>query len=258
MCAAFGIDAEQLEPIAAEPGWRSSGVVLRPVTDSAEAMWVGRALGAVDLPDLRIARPAQATDGRRIVAGWMAYRTAEESAVADGRPRVDDIVLTSVKLHQALASLPEPAFIAKRKDLLARADRLAWGEEQADLDEARGGRWFEVLAGAARRVSLPSQVVHGSLFASVRLGADGKPTVMDFRPYFRPAEWGTALVVVDAIVANAAGATLIDHWAHLPAWRQMLLRATLFRLAAHALDPNAEEQPLDGLRRAAALVSQAA
>lgn len=260
VCAAFGIDPEQLEPVEDEPGWRSTGVVLRPATDSAEAVWAGRSLGSISLPDLRVARPAQATDGRSIVAGWMAYRMTGEASDSpdEGRPPVDEIVLASVKLHQALSRLPEPGFIAKRTDLLARADRVAWGEEQAELDEGRGGRWFEILSGAARATTLPSQVVHGSLFASVRFTGDRQPTVVDFRPYYRPAEWATALVVVDAIVHNAAGSTLIERWAHLPEWRQMLLRATLFRLAAHALDDAAVDDTLDGLRRAAVLVGEAA
>lgn len=265
VCAAFGIDPEELEPVdenPAEPGWRSSRVVLRPATDAAEAVWAGRSLGSISLPDLRIARPAQATDGRSIVGGWMAYRTAgsevEVDETTDGRPSVDEIVLASVKLHQALSRLPRPEFIAKRTDLLARADRVAWGEERAELDESRGGRWFEILSGAASASTLPDQVVHGSLFRSVRFTGDRQPTVVDFRPYFRPAEWATALVVVDAIVLNVAGATLIERWAHLPAWRQMLLRATLFRLAAHALDEGADERVLDGLRRAAVLVGEAA
>lgn len=257
VCAAFGIDPAELKPLDLGAAWGGSRIVLRRVTDTAEAVWAGRSLGAISLPDLRIAKLAQATDGRQIVGGWMAYRTTGEEADSAARaPGFDDYVLVSVKLHQALAALPRPEFIGKRKDLLAQADRVAWGEEQAELDEAKGGRWFEILAGSLKPVSLPDQVVHGSLYRSVRFDGGGPPTVIDFRPYFRPAEWATALVVVDAIALGGADADLIDRWSHLPAWRQMLLRATLFRLAAHALDPDAEEADLDGLRRAAGLVSQ--
>ncbi|WP_028848942.1 TIGR02569 family protein [Thermocrispum agreste] len=259
VCAAFNVDPESLRPLADGSGWRGDGVVLRPATDSVEAVWAARALGSIVLPDVRIARPSRATDGRAIVGGWMAYRLAAGSGdeVAEERPSVEEIVLVSVKLHQALINVPRPDFIDKRTDVLARADRVAWGEEEVELDEANGGRWFEILAGAARETKLPNQVVHGSLFRSVRLAGDRVPTVFDFRPYYRPAEWATALVVVDAVVANAAGATLIQQWSHLPDWRQMLLRATMFRLAAHALDPeSAGEETLDGLRRAAVLVGE--
>lgn len=257
VCAAFGVDPAELQPLDLDAGWRGSRIVLRRVTDTAEAVWAGRSLGGVSLPDLRIAKLAQATDGRQIVGGWMAYRTT--GAEATGEPSVpgfDEYVLVSVKLHQALADLPRPEFIGKRTDLLARADRMAWGEEEAELDEARGGRWFEVLAGSLKQVSLPDQVVHGNLYRSVRFDGHGPPTVIDFRPYFRPAEWAAALVVIDAIALGGADAELVDRWSHLPAWRQMLLRATLFRLAAHALNPEADAADLDGLRRAAGIVSQ--
>lgn len=257
VCAAFGTTLEQLLPLETGPGWRGGSVVLRPVADKAEAGWLARQLGTITLPDLRIAVPARSTDGRQIIGGWMAYRLAADADGGhNGKPRFDDIVLTSVKLHQALAGLPRPDFIGKRDDTLAVADRMAWGEHQAELDETRGGRWFEILAGSMRAVTLDDQVVHGDLYRSVRFAGDAPPTVIDFRPFFRPAEWATALVVVDAIALSGADADLIDRWSHLPAWPQMLLRAVLFRLAAHALEPAADEGALGGLRRAAGLVSE--
>jgi uncharacterized protein (TIGR02569 family) len=197
-------------------------------------------------------------DGRQVVGGWMAYRVDPvDPENGGGRPHPDDLVLVSVKLHQALAGVEPPSFIAQRDDSLARADRAAWGEEEVELDQSRGGRWFELLAGSAKPAPVPNQLAHGDLYRSVRLGSDGIPTVIDFRPFHRPAEWASALVVVDAIVAGDAGAGLIDRWSHLPGWPQMLLRAMLFRLAAHALAPRAPEAELEGLRRAAGLVSEA-
>ncbi|MGH3520459.1 MAG: TIGR02569 family protein [Haloechinothrix sp.] len=257
VCSAFGINPDTLEPLPTERGWRSGPVVLRPVTDKTEATWVTRSLSRISVPGLRIVVPARSTDGRQIVGGWMAYRTPEGTAARDAEPaRFDDLVLTSVKLHQALAGLPRPGFIAKRTDPVAVADRIAWGEQEGELDETRGGRWFEILAGSAKPVSLPDQVVHGNLYRSVRF-ADGAPSlVLDFHPYYRPAEWGSALSVVDAIAIGGADGTLIERWSHLPCWSQMLLRAMLFRLAAHAVDPDADAEALEGLRRAAGIVSE--
>src|SRR5690606_6848139 len=113
VCAAFNVDPESLRPLADGSGWRGDGVVLRPATDSVEAVWAARALGSIVLPDVRIARPSRATDGRAIVGGWMAYRLAAGSGdeVAEERPSVEEIVLVSVKLHQALINVPRPDFI---------------------------------------------------------------------------------------------------------------------------------------------------
>ncbi|MGH3951673.1 MAG: TIGR02569 family protein [Pseudonocardiaceae bacterium] len=257
VCSAFGTSPDGLEPLATERGWRSGVVVFRPVIDKAEASWVATTLSRVSVPDVRIAMPARATDGRQIVGGWMAYRDPEGTPTTDpGRIGFDDLMLTSVTLHQAVAGLDRPDFIGRRSDLEAQADRMAWGEQHADLDETKGGRWFEVLAGSAKPVSLPDQIVHGNLYRSVRFAEDAPPTVLDFRPYFRPAEWGSALVAVDAIALGGADGLLLDGWAHLPAWPQMLLRAMLFRLAAHALNPDSHSEALDRLRAAAGVVSE--
>lgn len=247
---AFGVRVEDAEPLADGDAWRADGVVLRPVVDRACEVWLGRTL--IDVPGIRVARPLGTTDGRQIVAGWVAYRTVE-----DGKPAsVDDKVAVSIKLHDALADVPRPPFLSKQNDVVARADRMAWGETPPRLPGARGGRWFEILAGSVKTVPLPDQVVHGDLYRGVRLGDDGVPTVFGFRPFYRPAEWATALVVVDALIAGAGDAELITRWSHLPAWRQMLLRAMLFRLAAHALAEPADDDAIDNLRRAASLVSE--
>lgn len=257
VCSAFGADPAALEPVAGEPGWRSGPVVLRPVHDKAEIAWAARTLAAANVAGLRVAVPARATDGRQVVGGWMAYRDPDGvRALESAGARVDDLVLASVKLHQAVADWERPAFLAARTDLWAVADRMAWGEVDPDLDEARGGRWFEVLAGAAKAPTEPCQVVHGNLFRSVRFTEDGTPVVLDFPPYYRPAEWGTALVAVDAVVAGVAGGALLDRWAHLASWGQMLLRAMLFRLAGHALDGASPPENLDALRAAAGVVSE--
>ncbi|MQA61083.1 MAG: TIGR02569 family protein, partial [Actinophytocola sp.] len=109
VCAAFGVTADELRPPGIHRGWHSGRIELRPVTDTAETLWAAHALGSVSVPDLRIAQPARATDGRQVVGGWKAYRTADgEADTADdvgAAPGFDDIVLVSVKLHQAVAHL---------------------------------------------------------------------------------------------------------------------------------------------------------
>lgn len=245
-----------LQPAPTGLGWQSGLVELRPVYDQAESSWILRLLNELSGDDVQVAQPARATDGRQIVGGWMAYRfPAEDDAPTVQRPGFDDLMLTSVKLHQALAHVPRPEFLDQRDDVYAHADRLAWGDEEATLDESGGGRWFEILAGSLRPVSVPDQVVHGDLYREVRITAGARPVVVGFRPYFRPAEWASALVVVDAIAFGGADASLAAGWSHLAEWPQMLLRAMLFRLACHALDQEADPGDLDGLREAAGIVS---
>jgi uncharacterized protein (TIGR02569 family) len=232
--------------------WRCGEIVLRPVVDKAHAIWLAQTLDRIDAPDLRIARPVRSTDGRSIVGGWAAVR------YVPGTPeyRADEVVLTAVKLHRATAELPRPRFLGTRTDVDAVADRIAWEELDIPIDETKGGRWFEVLAGARRPIPLPGQVVHGALLGNVLFDGQDAPGVVDFAPFYRPGEWGAAVVAVDAMAWGGADIQLLYRWSHLPEWPQLLLRAILFRLAAHALHPKSTTAALDGLRAAARGVSE--
>jgi uncharacterized protein (TIGR02569 family) len=252
VCQAFGARPSQGELLPGGAVWRFGDIVLKPAQDKARAMWVARALGHIDAPDLRIARPVRSTDGRSIIAGWTAGR------FLPGTPehRCDEVVLAAIRLHRATVDLPRPAFRGDRTNLDAMADRIAWAETDVPLDETKGGRWFEVLAGARKPIPLPDQVVHGALLGNVLFDGQAAPGIVDFIPYYRPAEWGAAVVAVDAVTWGGADADLLRRWSHLPEWSQLLLRAILFRLAANALNPRSTRAALDGLRAAAREVSE--
>ena len=110
------------------------------------------------------------------------------------------------------------------------------------------------LADLRRPVHTPEQVVHGDLFGTVLFAGAAAPGIVDITPYWRPAPWAAAVVVVDAIAWGGADAGLIGRWNVLPEWPQMLLRALMFRLGVHALHEQAAESVFPGLARTAELV----
>jgi len=160
--AAFG--AKEIEPelLDAGPQWRCGEIVLRPITNPAEATWVAQTLGDLQVPELRIGRPVRASDGRWVVGGWAAFHHVE------GRPepRYDEVVAASLRLHKATADLKVPRFLSARVDVFAIADRAAAGKEDAPLAPAPGGGLFAVPAGSPKPLSLRPQVVHGDLFGN--------------------------------------------------------------------------------------------
>jgi uncharacterized protein (TIGR02569 family) len=235
------------ELIGAGPAWRCGDAALRPATNPAQAAWVAQTLDTLAVDKVRIARPLRSTDGRWVVGGWAATRLVSGQA----EPRHDDVVAVAVRLHQATAALPRPRFISARRDVFATADRVAWGEEEVPLNPDLGGRLFDVLSGSRRDVTLRSQVVHGDLFGTVLFDGAEPPAINDFVPYWRPAEWAAAVVVVDALAWGGADDGILRRWIHLPEWPQALLRALLFRLAVHALHPHSTSRSLRGLEHAA-------
>jgi uncharacterized protein (TIGR02569 family) len=249
VCAAFGVRHGDLEPLTGGGGplWRADRVVLKPVVDTAEAAWIAHTLDTIEVDAVRLARPLRSSDGRWVVGGWTAVRH-----VAGGtQPRHDEMVAVSLRLHQATAALPRPRFLAHRTHRYAIADRVAWGEVNRDAD----GALFDELVVRRRPIRLRSQIVHGDLFGDILFADAAPPAVIGFSPYWRPPEWAAAVIIVDALAWGGADAGLVDRWGHLAEWPQSLLRALLFRMALHALNPpphpRSAAEVSAGLQRAA-------
>jgi uncharacterized protein (TIGR02569 family) len=241
------------QPELLPPGsmWRCGDVVLKPVDSAAQAAWVAQTLDSLQVEDIRLARPLRSSDGRWVVGGWSATRYLSGQA----EPRHDEVVAASLRLHAATAGLPRPRFLDDRTDLWTLADAVAWEERDVRELPDCGGELFAGLVRARRPVMLRSQVVHGDLFGNVLFAGSAPPAVIDFVPYWRPAEWAAAVVAVDAVAWGGAGPGLLYRWGSLNEWPQVLLRALLFRVAAHAAHPLSTERSLAGLRRAVEVIS---
>jgi uncharacterized protein (TIGR02569 family) len=264
---AFGVREAEPRPRPHLPGpaWSCDGVLLRPVSDTVLAAWsaaTAEELSGSGVDGVRVARPVRASDGRRVVSGWAACH----DVAGQVRPRHDDVVAVSLRLHRATAKMSRPRFVDDRDDILARADRMAFGERSVPLDAETGGDLFTELVRRRTTLPVPSQLVHGDLFGTVLFdgpeGPDGPtaeqapPAVLDIVPFWRPVEWAAAVVVIDALAWGGADAGIVTRWSHLVQWPQMLLHGLLFRLAVHAQHPACTKESLRGLEHAARVVTE--
>jgi uncharacterized protein (TIGR02569 family) len=237
--------------VAGTPAWRCGDVLIRPVADHVRTAWAARVLDTLDVDGVRIARPVRSSDGRWVVAGYSACQYVSGSP----RPRYDELIAASLRLHAATAAVRRPRLLDDRDDLAARADAAAWGERTITLDPGTGGTLFAELAQHREQVRLPAQVVHGDLFGTVLFAEGQPPAVLDLVPYWRPVEWAAAVVVVDAIAWGGADGQLVSDWSQLDEWPQALLRALLFRVALHAQHPASSAESLSGLEHAADVIA---
>jgi uncharacterized protein (TIGR02569 family) len=253
--AAFG-GAGRPVPLPGGQGrtWRDGEVVLKPAGLAAETAWRAEVLTALPAsPHFRVALPVRAADGGWAADGWEAWRYV--AGEADPH-RPADVLRTAAAFHAALTEVPRPAFLGTRDNPWSYAARVAW--QELPPDGGTGGH-ADITALIAELAALRGplapplapQVVHGDLLGNV-LFADGlPPAVIDWPPYWYPADWAAAVVVVDALLWYEAGSAVIalgpagDGRVADPAqWAQLLVRALLFRLITRAaLDPAAPPQP---------------
>lgn len=269
--AAFGLRNVPTVQLGAgwEGGWKCGEVVLSTVADHARAAWSAKVRETLFVDGIRLARPVRSTDGRYVVAGW---RT-DTFVAGSPEPRHDEVVSAAVRLHEATGKLERPRFLTRAPvapwadvDVFIAADRAAWEEcpfsslqpgaqvAPGSVDGQRSVDLVNQLATLRKVTKSPSQLVHGDLYGTVLFADAAAPGITDITPYWRPASWAAGVVVVDALSWGDADDGLIERWAELPEWPQMLLRALMFRLAVHALHPRSTAEAFPGLMRTAALV----
>lgn len=204
--------------------------MLKPATDVVEAEWLGAVLGAIRADGFRLARPVASSCGSWTVEGWSASSWVDgHHDVAD---RWSEVLAAGQAFHDAVRGVARPDFLDNRSSPWAHGDRVAWGEAEPVIRH-------EPLRGVVERLldhviphRLPSQLVHGDLAGNVMLSdvAGVSPAVIDMAPYWRPAEFGAAVVVADAIAWHGADLDLARSLRADVDRRSMLARAAIFRL----------------------------
>jgi uncharacterized protein (TIGR02569 family) len=239
--AAFGATGDPTRLAGGKGGtWRAGDLVLKPVEYLPETLW--RATVLDELPEheeFRIARPVRTTSGEWVADGWEATRyVAGEPDVT----RPDEALRAGIAFHAAVAGLKRPAFLDERDDPWSYGDRVAWDEQPLRASSA-ALELLRPLLDARRRVDLPAQAVHGDLPGNVLLADGLPPAIIDWPLYWRPVAWASAVAVADALCWYGAGPDLAARWSHLPEWRQMLIRALIYRIVTHDQRPGFTGDP---------------
>jgi hypothetical protein len=78
-------------------------------------------------------------------------------------------------------------------------------------------------------MQVSSQLIHGDFTANVLLAADQPQCVIDFSPYWRPAEFALGVVVGDALTWGGADESILDLCSEVPDFPQWLARGVLRR-----------------------------
>jgi uncharacterized protein (TIGR02569 family) len=227
---AFGVPGQSARPLGGGQGrsWRAGDVVLKPVDDVVEAVWMADVLSTLVEDGFRMTRPVRSSAGEWVVEGWSAWTVLPGEHDTAGR--WSDILRVGQKLNAALSGVRRPGFLDARTHAWAVADRVAWGEESLTVVD-------EVLRPLADRLSAhlrpdhsSSQIIHGDLTGNVLFAPGSPPGVIDFTPYWRPARFCLAIVVVDGLLWHGAPAWLLDAVPGTDDGTSLLARAALRRL----------------------------
>lgn len=225
---AFGADGPPA-PLQGGQGtsWRAGGLVLKPAGDDAAPTlaWLDAAAPALQGRErIRLALPLRSRDGSLLVDGWAATRWLPGTVPVGRWAERADVARRLARSFGAL----DPRTLPRRDDPWARADRIAWGEEDGPLRD-------HPLAGVGPPVAAPAAVVHGDLAGNTLLHPGLPPAVIDLSLYARPVEWSVAVLCVDGVALGGAPPELLATGSADPSFPRYLARALLFRMIADRL-----------------------
>ena len=231
--AAFGVAAAPVRRLPSGGScWQADGVVLKPGQDPVAASWLAEVSADLSGPDFRVPRPVRAAGGAWVVDGWAAWTAvAGEPAPVEHWPRLIEV---SRAFHAAVAGIPLPAWVARRRDRWAVADRAVW--EAAEVEVAPElADLVAALRAVTRPVRRPEQFVHGDLAGNVLFAAGYRPAVIDLSPIWRPPGYALAIAAVDVLTWSGAAPSILDALADEDDLDQLLVRALTWRLVTESL-----------------------
>jgi uncharacterized protein (TIGR02569 family) len=240
--AAYDLDPGRLRPLGGGQGtaWSAGNLILKPLDMPLDELaWQEQILSHIREDGFRLARPVRALDGQLAVEGWSAWQRIEGEHLPR---RWAEICAAGQRFHRASVGIPVPGWHRQRNDVFAQADLAAW--DDAALSQFCSLAPVAQLAGRFRPLHGHDQLIHGDLTTNVLFHPTLPPGIIDLSPYWRPPLFATAIVIVDAMVWEGAGPSVLPLIGHRPHAAQYLLRAAVFRLVMdHLCNPERRTPP---------------
>ena len=224
------------QPLTLLPGgqgasWRARDLVLKPSDQTpGELRWLAEVYSRVVDDGFRISRQRVATGGRVAVAGWSATQWVPGE---HAQRRWADIIRLGERYHAALREIPRPESLDDRDNPWTTGDKVAWADQPAG--EFAAVPHLRRLLAARRPVGASSQLIHGDLGGNVLFHETLPPAVIDFSPYWRPADFATAIVVGDALVWEGADEEILAAVRTGGDFGQYLIRALIYRIVTERI-----------------------
>jgi uncharacterized protein (TIGR02569 family) len=227
----FGVTGELL-PLAGGQGacFRVGNIVLKPTKDIVEASGIADIYDNLTSDKFRVPKPIRTRDGSWVFDGWTASLFVKGKHLEG---RYAKAIEVSKIFHQTLSGLSKPIFLDQRNNIWSVADKIAWDELPLP-DFGMTNEMLKKIFSLLRKNELPNQLIHGDWgTGNILFDDELAPAVIDFSPYWRPADFAIAIMMIDALVYENAKTAIIDLCQDIKDFDQLLLRALVRRICEY-------------------------
>src|SRR3989339_432644 len=210
--------------------FRIGNIVLKPTNNPIETSWLAEINNNLQSSEFRVPKYLTAQDDSFIFDGWTASEFLEGEHKTDNY--AEAIELSKI-FHNELKDIKKPDWFDKKTDVFAIADKIAWGElPLPNFEPAR--KQLENIFESLKENNLPNQLVHGDWGPGQILFSDPlPPAVLDMTPYFRPANYPIADMLLGAVANDNKDISIINLGKNIEEFDQLLLRALVFRTCTY-------------------------
>jgi len=209
--------------------FRAGTIVIKPADGIEEAAWLATTFDGIPASaEIRIPKPVLSVHGNWIEDRFVAWSFIEGEPSASAYREKSD---ACDAYHRLVRRIAKPDFIGTRTDPWSVTDRKAWGEERIDYKSGFAHLYRDLLS-SLEDLSLPNQIIHGDFSGNVLFASELPPAVIDFSPYWRPAGFSQAVILIDgaALDENATSSELLNVFGSIEHIEQLTLRAALRRM----------------------------
>jgi hypothetical protein len=250
-------------PGGSQPTFRVGHAVLKRVKEtslennhSPQLMqWIADFTPRLGSRGFRLPQPIATVNGRWMTdTGWTAWTFLDgrHATAADVPACIDGIVA----LHRALREIPKHPLMDDNRTAWGKAHAWCWGTQSA-VAQPQLQPFVQQLYALRRPISTsPAQLIHGDLNPWNILIAPGlPPAFLDLSPFWAPPEFALAMFA-NWIGPRQGDIALLSHFAALPDFRQLLIRAAIRMLLVMAVINHLDDWETSTEKRAAELVIQ--
>lgn len=227
----FGVSGEPiLLPGGEGTCYRVGNVVFKPTNDTVKSSWIAEINNNLKSDKFRVPKSIHSKSGTWVFDGWTASEFLEGQ---HRRGQYAEAIKLSKVFHKALANIPKPEWFDKKTDVFAIADKIAWSELPLPNFEPTKEPLKKIF-NLLKDNHLPNQLIHGDWGLNQILFHDTlPPAIIDVTPYFRPADYPIADMIISALDHEDADLSILDLGQDIADFNQLLLRALVFRTCTY-------------------------